>query len=82
LLLFFVPTKDDSPNRVVQTEVNDLARSFVNCISHPPASFFRNSLKFLRPKPLRLVSLKPSHLLVVPLVKGFDFASVNDEAMP
>ncbi|PIK93302.1 hypothetical protein SYN65AY6LI_13175 [Synechococcus sp. 65AY6Li] len=44
-------------------------------------SGFRNSVKLLQPKPLRLVSLEPSQLLVVPLVKGLDFAAINDEAM-
>jgi hypothetical protein len=44
-------------------------------------SGFRNSTKLLQPKPPQLVSLEPSQLLVVPLVKGLDFAAVNDEAM-
>jgi hypothetical protein len=44
-------------------------------------SGFRNSTKLLQPKPPQLVSLEPSQLLVVPLVKGLDFAATNDEAM-
>jgi hypothetical protein len=48
---------------------------------HPASAGFRNSVKLLQPKPRQLVSLEPSQLLVVPLVKGLDFAAINDEAM-
>ena len=80
VLLPLVPTKDDCPDLMTQTVVDDYPSGFVNGIPHLTVALFGDCRQLFRPKPLGLTFFESGDPFVVPLIFGLQLPPINNKA--